>query len=339
MSQPERREVISEPRIREAGPDDYPALARLIAEVTPQHAPTPKTLRHQREEAARHPLRPHFYEWLAELDGPEPGQTVVAGYTQVAQFVGMLHPGRYHVELMVQPEWRCRGIGRALERTVAAHLQGRGAKEVLAGGYEDQPYLAPLLERRGFSEVMRYFDNVLELEGFDFDRWADQAQVPGGVRLISLADLMAEVGEDAAYRAFYDAFAEIRRDVPRPGEATATSYEDVLIRLRDPHFFPQGIVLAQAAGGEVVALSELWRSDQGPERLNIGLTGTRRAWRRKGLALVLKLAAMRVAREAGARELWTGNASTNAPMLALNERLGFRPRPAYVEYRRGSVDD
>ncbi|MFD1731357.1 hypothetical protein ACFSC4_10230 [Deinococcus malanensis] len=46
---------------------------------------------------------------------------------------------------------------------------------------------------------------------------------------------------------------------------------------------------------------------------------------------------MRQAASAGVRELWTGNATTNAPMLALNTRLGFRPRPAYIEFHWGNV--
>lgn len=56
------------------------------------------------------------------------------------------------------------------------------------------------------------------------------------------------------------------------------------------------------------------------------------------MALALKVAALRVARDLGAREVWTGNATTNAPMLALNDRLGFRPRVAWVEMQRGQVD-
>lgn len=42
---------------------------------------------------------------------------------------------------------------------------------------------------------------------------------------------------------------------------------------------------------------------------------------------------MRRASEAGVQVMWTGNVTANAPMLALNTRLGFRPRPAYIEFR------
>ena len=71
--------------------------------------------------------------------------------------------------------------------------------------------------------------------------------------------------------------------------------------------------------------------------MEIGLTGTRRAWRRKGLALALKLRGMQAAQAKGVKELWTGNATTNKPMLALNERLGFKPRPAFIQMKWGGV--
>ncbi len=54
-------------------------------------------------------------------------------------------------------------------------------------------------------------------------------------------------------------------------------------------------------------------------------------------ALALKPAALQLAGEMGIREVWTSNASTKLPMLALHERLGFRPRPAFIEMCWGGV--
>lgn len=318
--------------IREATPDDYAAIARVISTVIPQHAITAEALAHQVKVMTENPLKPHLQDWVAEWGGEVVGQAVVY------QSPSMFHPDRYNAEVMVIPRAQGYGIGTALANVLEAHLQARGAKEIEAGAYEDDPMSLRFLIDRDFTEIMRFFDNVLTLEDFDFAPWQAQMQMPEGLRALSLAQFAGEVGQDKAVQAFHGGFREARLDVPRTGEATELPFETFMKRVTDPDHYPEGVWLAVNDAGEVLALTELWKNAAEPERLGIGLTGTRRAWRRKGLGLALKLRAMQVAKAAGYKELWTGNAGTNAPMLALNERLGFKPRPAYISFRRGSVE-
>ncbi|MFC4426614.1 GNAT family N-acetyltransferase [Deinococcus navajonensis] len=317
--------------IRPGTDADVPTMARIMSEVQPAHPWTPETLAYELKVLREHPRQPHDAHWIAEQDGE------AVAVASVLQFPGMFHPDRYHAELMVRPAARGHGVGTRLAAVLEEHLRARGAQEVLAGAYENQPEALDFLTRRGFTEAMRYYDNVLDLSHFDPASWEGHGVLPEGVRLVSLAALEQELGQEAARRAFHAGFAEAREDVPRTGEASPLTFEDFQKRFDSPLVFSQGILLAVTDAGEVVGLSELWRAEADPARLNTGLTGTRRAWRRRGLALALKLAAIGVAREAGAREVWTGNATTNAPMLALNDRLGFRPRPAFIEFRWGGV--
>ncbi len=152
-----------------------------------------------------------------------------------------------------------------------------------SGAYEEEPWAVKFLTRRGFSETLRYFDNVLEMSGFDASAWAGESQLPAGLRAVSLAGLTAEVGLDAAIAAYYAAFAEVREDVPRSSPPTPHTLEDFRTHLLNaPQYFPEGTLLAVTDAGEVVALSELRLNDADPARLDTGLTGTRRAWRRHG---------------------------------------------------------
>ena len=58
------------------------------------------------------------------------------------------------------------------------------------------------------------------------------------------------------------------------------------------------------------------------------------AYRGRGLALALKLLAIDFCRRSGARTLHTHNDSENAPMLAVNRRLGYVPAPGWCTLRR-----
>jgi RimJ/RimL family protein N-acetyltransferase len=62
------------------------------------------------------------------------------------------------------------------------------------------------------------------------------------------------------------------------------------------------------------------------------LTGTARAFRRRGLARLAKLAALRWCAQAGIARVTTGNDSTNVGMLAINDEVGFRPYAVETEW-------
>lgn len=319
------------PTVREMADADYPALADLLGAVWPEHATTGETLAHEDGELRTHPRQPHLWRVVAEEGGR------VVGTASALQYPGMFHPDRYHADVLVHPQVQGRGVGLALAGVLEVHLTERGAREVQAGTREDCPRGLTFLARHGFTEAMRFFDNVLDLAGFGRAPWA-AVRLPFPYRLVSFAELRAEVGPEVAWSAYFAAVVSIREDVPRTGEATPLAFEHFRKRESDPRFMPEGVLFALTPEGEVAALTELYGHPADPARLHTGLTGARREHRRRGLALALKFVAIDLARERGVQSLWTGNATTNLPMLTLNERLGFRPRPAWIEMRRGSVE-
>ena len=68
------------------------------------------------------------------------------------------------------------------------------------------------------------------------------------------------------------------------------------------------------------------------------MTAVARAWRGRGVAGALKRATIGWAIRSGLDYLETGNDDSNAPMRAVNQRLGFKPRPDVVSMR-GLVSD
>jgi GNAT superfamily N-acetyltransferase len=82
-----------------------------------------------------------------------------------------------------------------------------------------------------------------------------------------------------------------------------------------------------------VGYTGLWLSEAHPAKVFTGLTGVVRSHRRKGIATALKVHGFSRAKEHGARWIETDNEEKN-PMFELNMRLGFKPTPAWTEYRR-----
>jgi RimJ/RimL family protein N-acetyltransferase len=62
------------------------------------------------------------------------------------------------------------------------------------------------------------------------------------------------------------------------------------------------------------------------------LTGTARAYRRRGLARFAKLEVVRRCAEAGISRLMAENDSENVGMLAINDELGFKPHAVSTEW-------
>nr|WP_281416523.1 GNAT family N-acetyltransferase [Deinococcus aestuarii] len=103
-----------------------------------------------------------------------------------------------------------------------------------------------------------------------------------------------------------------------------------LLRLdHDPR--PDWLILAVGPGGEWLGTTAMIRIR---DFVYNELTATHPQARGRGLALPLKLHAIRRARKAGFPLMRTNNHSTNAPMLRVNARLGFGTRPGRYELHR-----
>ena len=92
---------------------------------------------------------------------------------------------------------------------------------------------------------------------------------------------------------------------------------------------------AQAAGIRFATMADVGDTEAARRKLweVESITGVLPAYRGRGIALALKLLAIRAARQDGVRYLRTNNDAENVPMLAVNCRLGYRPEPGYFRMR------
>jgi GNAT superfamily N-acetyltransferase len=297
--------------IREIRDSDLPQLAALVRELVPTQVVSELTLDHMRKSTTW---------WVTEEGGG---------------LVGAARAGRFgRCWVGVTPGARRRGIGTRLADLVERTLVDAGHEEAVAwsdGGPGEAFALA-----RGYATARSKPVSVLRLDpaaSADVDRvrvdggrpdWLAAASLaaPPGVRLVSLVELGERLRElHALTMAAY-------ADVPDGARDASQSFEEWL---RDDLGMPEldllGSVVA-LADDRLAALSLV--TTDGSGRAENEFTGTHPDFRRRGLGALVKRATIAWCRAHGIRELWTGNDSENAPMLALNRSLGYEP--AHVRY-------
>ena len=132
-------------------------------------------------------------------------------------------------------------------------------------------------------------------------------------------------------RRLYGLTIDLLSDVPTTDPITPWPFEVWRERvLNHPDFTPDGPLIA-VQGGNWVGLTELYLPrPEAPGTLHQGLTGVRRAWRGRGAAWALKLAAAERAKIQGWQSVRTGNHTVNREMLGINAGMGFVRGPARV---------
>ncbi|MFF9896509.1 GNAT family N-acetyltransferase [Streptomyces longispororuber] len=131
---------------------------------------------------------------------------------------------------------------------------------------------------------------------------------------------MAQAGDTPRHRrALYELNKTCSADIP--GRGPFHTYEEYLAeRVETPLYDPRGVVLA-VDGGTWAGMAATTLRPEGHAFSE--MTGVLRSHRGRGIAVAMKVLAADFARAAGARELRTLHQPGNAPVIALNRRLGF----------------
>jgi GNAT superfamily N-acetyltransferase len=316
--------------IRPATTADYPTLARLQNAVFSEYATTADTIRFGDDH--RDP-KCRVGRFIAERDG-EP-----VGMGEYNQSAGMYHPRKFGLGVTVLPAWQRRGIGTALYDHTVRALDPFAPLSVRGQSRADWAHGLRFLARRGYTEAMRSWESRLAVADFDPAPFAEAAArtAASGIVIRTYAELAGDPERD---RKLYELDRDLSRDVPSPEPQTPLSYEFFIERiLADPDLLPDALYVAiDAATGTYAGLGQLWHS-QGSADLYNGLTGVRRDYRRRGIALALKLRGIAYARAQGRPTIKTWNETNNCAMIAINDALGFVKQPAWIDFVKTLRDD
>jgi hypothetical protein len=128
------------------------------------------------------------------------------------------------------------------------------------------------------------------------------------------------VSADEIYRIDLEATRDIPMDEPI-GDISFDDWERTYWRHPDVNFDGSRVVVH---GGRAVSFAMIC-ADLDRGKATNEMTGTFRDFRGRRLARLAKLGTIAWAVEHGITQIMTGNDETNAPMLAINVSLGYRP--------------
>lgn len=311
--------------IRPFTPDDYPVLVALENMIWPDRHETVEEWRFHDENRAP---RVKWGRFVADL----PGRGIV-GYGRYGQSHDMYHPQKFGVGVSVHPEYRTQGVGTRLYDHLMNELAAFDPILVRTGVREDKAESLRFVQKRGFEEVMRDWESYLPVAGFDFAPFVsnEQKAAQSGIVIKTLPELADDPDRD---RKLYDLDWAVTLDMPSSDTLTEPGFDDWHKHVfGSPNFLPDAWFVA-CDGPKYVGLSFLGNSQGSTDTFYQGTTGVLRDYRRKGIAFALKLRGVRYAQEAGREKITTWNATSNRPMLAINEAMGFIKKPAWIDFAK-----
>ena len=256
------------------------------------------------------------------------GRVVGCGYVARSAW----HPeGWFQSEVLVTPGARRRGAGSALSQRCVALARATQATSLTTWTNGREPEFEGFASRRGFRAVQRFVTmslNVSEADDALLERLVARASGQG-VRLFSFA----ETGNTPeARRRLYELNRRLAPLLPGNGEEfpTFAEYEREIL---DANWFRAEGQLIAATADRWVGLVGLGFYEDG-RALQHEFTAVDPVIQGRGVAQALKAWSVQKAKEWGVGTIRTGNDASNAPIIAVNRRLGYDLLPGVVKLRR-----
>lgn len=260
------------------------------------------------EEAVLHDMA-HHPGTLARYVVVEDGE--VLGLTRVRDGD---RAGEVRAMIQVHADHRGRGVGTMLLEQVVRVADGRSVAGIVNG---DDDSLA-VSEHWGFVRERSHRISAVDPRDVPAPRGA-----PDDLRVLPLADVPPEQVWACLQDVALDDPSGLTRPVPLD-EFLATDWEDPLHR-------PDLGRAAVTGDGTVAAYAHVTAAQ---DRAWNAMTGTLPAHRGRGLATLVKAHALAACAAGGITWCGTGNDDANAGMLAVNDRLGYRPSAVTWSARR-----
>ncbi len=235
-----------------------------------------------------------------------------------------MNAGRIMVKVWTHPDQRNKGFGGQLYDAAATFAASKGAQELQTNVFDNEPDAIRFAEKRGFKVERHLFESTIDLDSFDgqpFEGIIEQVEA-SGIRFFSLAD----VGNtrDNLRKLWEVNYATYMDDPSTTG--TFPDFEAFHKMVSESVWFNPKSQFLAADGDQFVGLAAISHNVENNYFYNL-MTGVMPAYRGRKIALALKLITIAYAKQHNGASIRTDNDSQNAPMLAINRKLGYVPQP------------
>jgi len=319
------RTIAQELTFRPATPDDAPFAADVMTALFPRSPWDPISLRYWWSQ----PDESMEITRLIVLRGDRP-----IGFAHIDHARWDAQPERYaSIWGDLMPAERTGDLLRAFLAAMEERLRADGARTIRVRAEEDDALRIDAILARGYKEDRRQkrweLDVVANRERLLALTAESRARMDAeGVKLLTLADDRDPDVIKKIWRLSEEAGEDVPTTMPRIPEAM----ESYVRWTRAPEIHRDRFWIARI-GDDVVGLSVLGYP---PVRGIVGTewTATARSVRGRGIARALKCETLAQAIGLGVDRVRTGNDEANAPILHLNQTMGYHLTPASINYLR-----
>ena len=230
--------------------------------------------------------------------------------------------------VMVNPEFRRRGIGRRLYESGLDRLREFGFDRCMTFVRESNEPALAFARHLGCSELDRQYLLTMDLAAISSEEWP--LAEDGAIGIFSLAHLRDT--DSQWLEKLHGLCKAFEKDLPSRVEINTfpedrSAFEKVLCVDWEVNFDGSFVAIVEDVWAATAWLS--WPLAGADWCAHI-MTGVRPEFRRRGLVKTIKRTGFAWAKRAGVRYIHTNQQESNLPMLTLNRQLGFETKSCYI---------
>ena len=312
-------------RLADTAADDYARFADMVTNVEGRPI-TGDTLRSWDAHKIEDDIFLHYAACVNEE---------VIGYGDIEKPAVTQFP-QFRIWLTIDDVHRRRGYGSQFYSFLTQQAMEYGAQEFISECKDNDPDSLVFAQNRGFQIRRHAVDSKLDLKTFNLKLFlpiVNEVKAQG----IRFTSLEAEGNTEEVQRKLFELNTVTAGDNPSSDGKSSNTFDNFKSKILSADWFRADGQILAVDGKRFIGLSAIGFESDGITAFN-AFTGIEKAYRGRKIAQALRILATQYAMGEGAQVIVTDNDSENAPMLAINDKLGYTRQPGtyWLVKRRSS---